>query len=135
MYGWSSSGEPPSERGMGPESDHDFLSHDGYEFRMMQVFSEEGAKTDRWWVLENATGVAFERTMQEFARPEDTPIQTIERATSEGLGYMLSIHRETPVEKLLPKIPHLIQDCMQCIRESVIPYFEMIREWRSKNSA
>jgi len=100
----------------------------------MEPFGEAGGMVDRWWVLENATDVAFERTMQEFAKPGDTPKQTLKRATTEGLSYMLSIHRETAVEKLLPKVPDLIRDCVRYIRENVMPYFERIRELRSHNA-
>ena len=48
---------------------------------------------------------------------------------------MLSIHRETAVEKLFPKIPGLIQDCMQHLSEAVMPYFEKIRKTRAEGGA
>jgi len=100
MFGWSSSGDFPSECRPGPTPElHGHLSsHDGYEFRIVQVWNEYGGIEDRWWVLEDASRDAFERTLQEFAQPEDTPIETLERATTQGLDYMLSIHQETPVE-------------------------------------
>ena len=136
MYGWSSSGEPPREQlQLQIEREKDLPRHDGYEFRIMQCFNDAGGMEDRWWVLEDATGVAFKRTLDEFAVPGDTPIQTLERATSEGLSYMLSIHRESAVEKLLPRIPPLIQDCIQHLRETVIPYFEKVRKTRADNAA
>lgn len=65
----------------------------------------------------------------------DTEVQTLERTVSEGLSYLMSAHRETGLEKLLPKIPGLVQDCMQCIRETVIPYFEKVGELRSHGAA
>ena len=99
----------------------------------MQVINEAGATEDREWVLEDSMGRAFKRTLEEFTKSGDTPIQTLERTMSEGLSYMLSTQRETAVEKLIPNIPVLIKDCMQCIRETVIPYFEKIKEWRSQN--
>ena len=133
MYGWSSSGETPDEcrRRLKPTTSLDPLDHDGDEFRIMQQIKDGLGREDRWWVLEDATGVAFERTLMEFGKPGDTPIRTLERATSEGLSYMLSIHRETAVEKLLPKIPDLVKDCFQCIRETVIPYFETVKKLKS----
>jgi hypothetical protein len=137
MFGWSSSGKFPSESRPGPDPElgKDLLSHDEYEFRVTRIINAAGATEDRWWVLEDSMGVAFERTLQEFAKPGDTEIQTLERATSEGLRYMLSTHRETAIEKLLPKIPVLIEDCMQCILETIIPYFEKIKELKSRNVA
>ena len=137
MFGWSSSGEFPSEalrHSTRTDFDRDLLGHDGREFRIMRVWNEAGGKEDRWWVLEDAMGVAFDRTLQEFSKPGDTPIQTLERATSEGLSYMLSGYRETAVEKLLPKIPVLVEDCLECIRQTVTPYFDKIRELRSQNA-
>ena len=133
MFGWSSSGGPPSEQrpGQTPELDQDIPGHDAYEFRVTRIWNEAGATEDRWWVLEDATGVAFERTLMEFGKPGDTELQTLERAMSEGLSYMLSIHRETAVEKLAPKIPSLVKDCLECIRETVIPYFEKVKKLKS----
>ena len=78
--------------------------------------------------------IAFERTLQEFSKPRDTEIQTLERAVTEGLSYMMSSHRETEVEKLIPKIPSLVKDCMKRIQETVIPYFEKIKELKSQNT-
>ena len=129
MYGWSSSGEPPPEQyKYNPEHEQNVLSHDGRSFRIMQVFDEAGGKEDHFWVLDDPMGIAFERTLQEFGKPGDTEIQTLERAVTEGLSYMVSRHRETAVEKLIPKMPSLVKDCMKCIQESVIPYFEKIKE-------
>ena len=136
MFGWSASGEFPGEdlrRGAG-DFGRDLPGDDGYEFRIMRRFKAGGAE-DRWWVLENAMDTAFNRAEQEFSKPGDTPIQTLERTMSEGLSYIMSTYRETAVEKLLPGIPALIEDCMGCIRETVIPYFDKIKEFRSQNGA
>jgi len=92
-------------------------------------------REDRCWVLDDPTEVAFDRTLQEFGKPGDTEIQTLERAMAEGLSYMMSIRRETSVEMLFPKIPVLIEDCMRHIQETVIPYFEKIRELRARPAA
>lgn len=137
MYGWSSSGEFPSEtrRFPKPKLDQDIPNHDGFEFRIMRIINAAGGARDRLWVLDDPSEVAFERTLQEFAKPGDAEVQTLERATSEGLSYMMSIHRELAVELLLPKIPVLIEDCMQCIRETVMPYFEKIKGWKSQNAS
>jgi hypothetical protein len=132
MYGWSSSGELPIENyKYKPEHERNLLTHDGCLFRIERVRNEAGGTEDRFWVLEDAMGVAFERTLQEFAKPGDTSIETLERATNEGLSYMSSTYRETAVEKLLPKIPNLVKDCLQCIQETVIPYFGKISELKS----
>ena len=135
MYGWSSSGEPPTEQyKYNPEHERNLLSHDGSLFRIMKPFNEAGGMEDRFWVLDDPMDVAFNRTLQEFGEPGDTEVETLERATSQGLGYMMSSYRETAVEKLLPKIPILVGDCIQCIREMVMPYFEKIKELRSQNA-
>jgi hypothetical protein len=132
MYGWSSSGERPIENyKYNPEHERNLLTHDGCLFRITRVRNEAGGTEDRFWVLEDAMGVAFERTLQEFAKPGDTPIQTLERATNEGTRYILSTYRETAVEKLLPKIPNLVKDCVKYIRETVISYFKKISELKS----
>lgn len=134
MFGWSSSGDFPCEalRRTSTEFSRDLLGHDGHEFRIMQPMGSLGlGREDRWWVLDDPTAVAFDRTLREFGKPGDTEIQTLERAMAEGLSYMMSIHRETPVEMLLPKIPVLIEDCMRHIQETVIPYFEKIKELRT----
>ena len=137
MYGWSSSGEFPSEcrRSPKPKPDKDFPDHDGFEFRILKIINEAGGATDRLWILDDPSEVALDRTLQEFAKPGDTEIQTLERATSEGLSYLTSIHREVAVELLLPKIPILIEDCMQYIRDTVMSYFEKIKSWKSLNAA
>jgi len=135
MYGWSSSVEPPTEQyKYNPEHEQNVLSHDGRLFRIMQVFNEAGGKEDHFWVLDDPMDIAFERTLQEFSKPRDTEIQTLERAVTEGLSYMMSSHRETEVEKLIPKIPSLVKDCMKRIQETVIPYFEKIKELKSQNT-
>jgi hypothetical protein len=78
--------------------------------------------------------VAFDRTLQEFGKPGDTEIQTLERAVNEGLSYMTSIYREAAVEKLIPKIPDLLKDCMKYIQEEVVPYFKKVEELKSQNA-
>lgn len=137
MFGWSSSGEFPCESRPVPRPelfDGNFPSHDGFEFRITQVINKAGATSDRKWVLDDPMGVAFGRTLQEFAKPGDSEVDTLERATSQGLSYLMSSYRETAVEKLLPKIPALVEDCVVCIRQTAIPYFETIREWRARNA-
>jgi len=137
MFGWSSSGEFPCECRPVPTPEllnGDFPTHDGFEFRITQIINEAGATSDRMWVLDDPMGVAFDRTLQEFARPGDRGIDTLERASSQGLSYMIGSYRETAIEKLLPKIPLLVEDCIQQIRQTVMPYFEKIREWRSQNA-
>ena len=135
MYGWSSSGEPPIENyKYNTEHERNPLTHDGRLVRITRIRNEAGGTEDRFWVLEDAMGVAFDRTLQEFSKPGDTEIQTLERAVTEGLSYMTSSYRETAVEKLIPKIPCLVKDCMKCIQETVIPYFEKIKELKSQNA-
>ena len=134
MYGWSSSEQPPTEQlNYNPEHEKNVLSHDGRLYRIMQAFNDAGGMEDRFWVLDDPMDIAFGRTLQEFGKPGDTEIQTLERAVTEGLSYMMSSHRETAVEKLIPKIPSLVKDCMKCIQETVIPYFEKIKELKLQN--
>ncbi len=135
MYGWSSSEKPPIENyKYNPEHEKNDLSHDGCLFRIMRTINNAGGKTDRFWVFEDAMGVAFKRTLQEFSKPGDTEIQTLERSVNEGLSYMMSSYRETAVEKLIPKIPILIKDSMMCLQETVIPYFQKIKELKSQDA-
>ena len=135
MFGWSSSGDFPDEalRRMTTDFDGNYPNHDGHEFRIMIRFKAGGAE-DRWWVLEDAMDTAFNRAKQEFSKPEDTPIQTLERTMGEGLSYIMSTYRETAVEKLIPKLPALIEDCMKYINETVSPYFDKIKELKAQNT-
>lgn len=132
MYGWSSLGEPPIEQHRYSIEHPNILNHDGSLFRIMRTFNEAGGKKDRFWVLDDPMDVAFERALQEFSRPGDTPEETLERATSQGLGYIVGNYHEAAIEKLLPKIPGLVKDCMQCVHETVIPYFEKVLELKSQ---
>lgn len=135
MYGWSSSGEPPTEGSRSrPERDRDFSSHDGYEFRVKQIINEAGATGDKMWILDNAAGRVLNRPMAEFAKLGDTEIQTLQRQISETFNAMMSLHHQVPVEKLLPNIPVLIDDCLLCIGETVMPYFQQIKELKSQNA-
>jgi len=131
-YGWSASGEPPTERisKWHPEDGTDPLADEGYEFRIFEVGGWE-----RRWILDDPADVAFERTLQEFSKAGDSPEQALERAATEGFGYITSVFGENPVEKLLPKLPVLIADCMKCVRETVMPYFDEVRELKSHRDA
>jgi hypothetical protein len=131
MYGWSSSAEPPREQHQYGIEHPNILNHDGCLFRIMKVINQAGARGDRFWILNAPMDVAFERTVQEFGKPGDTEIDTLERAVNQGLSYMMSNYHETPVEKLIPKIPELVKDCMNYIHENIIPYFEKVSRLRS----
>jgi hypothetical protein len=135
MYGWSSSGEPPTEVLHGrPERDRDFLSHDGYEFRVRQIINEAGATGDKMWILDDEARLVLNRPMVEFAKPGDTEIQTLQRQVSETFRAGMSLYHQIPVEKLLPNIPMLIDDCLQCLAQTVMPYFQQIKELKSQNT-
>jgi hypothetical protein len=69
--------------------------------------------------------------LRDYCFGGDNPIQTLERAVGEGLSYIMSTYHEVPIEKLLPRLPALIEDCMRCIQDTVIPYFQKVDQLHS----
>ena len=130
-YGWSSTEHPPAKHGWASDRDIEPLTRDGHYFRISR--SNELPRHEYWWVLADDMGEAMERAKEEFKQESDSPIETLVRASSAaGLMYIGSIYHETPVEEIVPRVPSSVADCVECVCTTVLPYFEKIRELRTR---